>query len=741
MDTAQSPGSGSHSRDRDRLVAGLQFAAGLMIAQQIAGKAARDGLFLLNYGPRALPAMIAGAAVFSVALSLLSGRVMRNLAPRRVAPWALGASGVLQLAECWLLGVKPGLASILIYLHMAGAGAVLLSNFWSLLNEEFDPREAKRRFGQIAAGGTIGGLIGGLAAERTVAWSGASALMLELAALHLVCGVFLGALMRSHGSAQVPAVEDRGKTTAEAAPHRSALLRTLGAVVLLGSIGAALLDYVFKVYATDAMGRDSDLLRFFAFFHTGVALVSVVMQYAVSKAALEKLGLGKTILTLPATLAGGSFLALIAPGALVAGLVRGAEAAVRGSLFRAGYETCYTPVPASEKRIAKTVIDVGAERGGDALGAAIVWACLLLAGHSAVPWILCLAALVGLGSMILCGTLDRTYIRALARSLESRAVQLPNDGELDLTTRSLLLRSPAGRAGAPPLWRSPAGQADPDAAGWADEDPVLQRLIALRSSDARKVHAALAGCDVSDPLVATQVGLLLGREEHAPMAYTALLRSPGRVLGLMTDMMMDTSLDLSARRRIPRIIGAVGGQRAANALLLGLEDPRFEVRMQCAHALVKVSCKEPRPSLRREIIMGAVDRELAVGRVLWESHRQQQSEPGELGAEWLDELLRDKAHGSLEYVFALLSLIHDRAPLMTAFRSLHLKDRHMRGTALEYLEGILPARTREMLWDILQEQPAKSARGKGEIMEDLLKSSETVVLKLRGNARPPTDQS
>ena len=225
------------------------------------------------------------------------------------------------------------------------------------------------------------------------------------------------------------------------------------------------------------------------------------------------------------------------------------------------------------------------------------------------------------------------------------------------------------------------------------------------------------------------------------MAYTALLRSAGRVLGQLTDMMMDASLELSVRRRIPRIIGAVGGPRAANALLLGLEDTRFEVRMQCAHALIKVCGKEPRPALRREAIMAAVDRELAVGAVLWESHRNQQIEPGEYGAEWLDELLRNKAHGSLEYVFALLSLIHDRAPLMTAFRSLHVEDRHLRGTALEYLEGILPVRTREMLWDILQEQPAKSARAKGEIMQDLLKSSETVVLKLRDNAGPRGTQS
>ena len=129
--------------------------------------------------------------------------------------------------------------------------------------------------------------------------------------------------------------------------------------------------------------------------------------------------------------------------------------------------------------------------------------------------------------------------------------------------------------------------------------------------------------------------------------------------------------------------------------------------------------------------MAAVDRELAVGRVLWESHRKQQGDPG---ADWLDDLLRDKAHGSLEYVFALLSLIHDRTTLMTAFRSLHVDDRHLRGTALEYLEGILPVKTREMLWEILQERPSQSAeKGKAEIMDELLKSSETVVLRLRRN--------
>jgi len=718
----------TNDSSRNRFVLGLQLAAGLMMAQQVAGKAARDGLFLLHHGPAALPGMVAGAAGFSVVLSAMSGRLMRRVAPRAVVPWAVVISGVLLLAERWLLSVSPDVASVAIYLHMAGVGAVLLSTFWSMLNEEFDPREAKRKFGQIAAGGTLGGLLGGIAAERTVAWSGAPALMLLMAALHLACGPFIAVLMAKGSAPQAPPASAQIQNADAPAPHRSSLLRTLALIVLLGAFGAALLDYVFKLYVTESLGRGADLLRFFAFFHAGVAVSSFVLQSAGSKIFLERFGLGTTILALPAALAGGSFLTLVAPGAIMAALARGAEAAVRGSLFRAGYETSYTPIAAADKRLAKAFIDVGAERGGDALGAGAVYVCLLLAGHSAPLWILSIAALAGVASVIVCRALDGIYVKTLARSLEAQAVKLNLESDLDLTTRSLVMRAPTMRTRVTELW-TPARSVP-------GSDTTLERLSALRSADVRLVHSALRTADLSDVVVAAQVCLLLGSNDHAESACAALNGRAGRVLGMLTDLMLDASLDVSLRRRIPRIIASVPGQRAAEGLMAGLDDGRFEVRLQCARSLGKICAKDPRPRVSSERILVAVDRELAIGTTLWETHRNQHRESG---TEWLDDLLREKAHGSLEYVFTLLSLIHERAPLMAAFRSLHLDDRHLRGTALEYLEGILPEKTREKLWEILQERPSKSAgRRKGEVMQELLASSETVVMHLQQSRMPET---
>jgi hypothetical protein len=395
-------------------------------------------------------------------------------------------------------------------------------------------------------------------------------------------------------------------------------------------------------------------------------------------------------------------------------------------------------VPAAQKRLAKTFIDVGSDRAGDAFAAGIIYICLQLAGVSAVPWILSVAALLGICSIILCRTLDRTYVSALAKSLESRVVEVPMDSDLDLTTRSLVIPSAGSRVTTGGTSRPQASFDDIGGTVLFRRDPVLRRLSALRSNDVVQVRALLDDCDVSDPLIATQVCLLLGRDEYARLAQAAIAPYAGKVVGLLTDLMLDSVVDFAVRRRVPRIIATVPGQRAADALLSGLQEKRFEVRLQCARSLAIAFAREPRPTVQAGTIIAAVDRELAIGKVLWESHQQQGHDPDGSGTDWLDDLIREKAHGSLEYVFTLLSIIHDRAPLMAAFRSLHVGDRHLRGTALEYLEGILPPKTREMLWEILQERPPKVAgRAKGEIVEELLQSSETVVLRFRD--RPSVD--
>ena len=57
-----------------------------------------------------------------------------------------------------------------------------------------------------------------------------------------------------------------------------------------------------------------------------------------------------------------------------------------------------------------------------------------------------------------------------------------------------------------------------------------------------------------------------------------------------------------------------------------------------------------------------------------------------------------KANRSLEHVFTMLSLWLDADALQLAFHAVFSCDRNVRGTALEYLENVLPDEIRLNLW-------------------------------------------
>jgi hypothetical protein len=83
-------------------------------------------------------------------------------------------------------------------------------------------------------------------------------------------------------------------------------------------------------------------------------------------------------------------------------------------------------------------------------------------------------------------------------------------------------------------------------------------------------------------------------------------------------------------------------------------------------------------------------------------------------------------------VFTLLSLAFPRRPLVLAFHGLYTDDEHLRGTALEYLESMLPADVRAALWPYLEDSrpPGGSPQSRAEALERLLRSHRSIQLNL-----------
>ena len=220
-----------------------------MIAFQVAGKATRDALFLSNFPLESLPAVVAASAGVAIVAVFGASRLLSTKGPGVVIPYAFGASAVLLLAEWLFYGFSPRTTAVVFYLHMAGFGAILVSGFWSIVSELFDPRTAKAQIGRIAGAGTLGGLIGGVIAERIGTGFSINAMLPVLAALHLFCALLNRRLrMPIVPLSSRPASGEAGAMVKSgiAVLRSETYLKRLALLVMLGTIGETLLDYVLK---------------------------------------------------------------------------------------------------------------------------------------------------------------------------------------------------------------------------------------------------------------------------------------------------------------------------------------------------------------------------------------------------------------------------------------------------------------------------------------------------------------
>ena len=309
--------------------------------------------------------------------SIVGSRMLVRSGPHRVLPVAFTVSSLLQFGEWLLLGHSARLAACVIYLHMVAFGAVLISGFWSLMNESFEPRSAKELFGRIGGMGTLGGLCGGLLAERVAAWFGARDVVLLLAVLHLICAVMTWRAARFPGHR--PYEESRPSSAIDAV-QRYPFLLTLAGLVILASSGAALLDFVFKAQAANTIGRGAPLLRFFGVYYTTTSLLTFLTQTLARAFVCETCGPrghGRNTACLHRAGQPRRSIAPWIPGAQLRFALM--EILVRGSLYRTAYELFYAAISPADKRAVKSLIDVGADRTGDAVGSAGVSLMLVLA--------------------------------------------------------------------------------------------------------------------------------------------------------------------------------------------------------------------------------------------------------------------------------------------------------------------------------------------------------------------------
>ena len=701
MDTPapESDKSGGVAGNRGLVLAATTCAI-VVLASQLAGKAARDAIFLQRFAVTNLPLLLTVSSALSIFMTFVFARRLRRGIPVRVVQIANVISAVLLVAEWLLLPHFPRPIATVVYMHQTLLGPILVSGFWSVVSECFDPRTARRVLGTIGTGATVGAVLGAVLAERVAAMIGTDWLLPTIAGLELLATWRLSRV----GRGCPVQTEDDAPVLREAVKNitKVSLLRRLAIVTVISTIAAALLDYVFKAGAAEIVKKPDDLARLFAIFHGVVGVLTALLQWLLGRWALQHFGLARTLASLPGAVIAFGVAAIVAPGIGTYVTLRGAENVLRNSLYREAYEVFYTPLLAAERRATKTIIDVGVERFGDVLGGLAVLAILAFAPY-ATTTLLGAAILLSAFGMIVALQAQHSYVEALERSLLAQKIDIESieNDQRDRTTRRTIemVRRTSGTFKTPPPPAAKQRWYHRQKASKPSVDNATRLLGELASNDTRRIHRALAESPLSPSGVAFAITLL-----DKPHLLDAALRSISRVatscIGQLTDALRDRQLSPAIRAHLPALIVGAASDRtraeiARAGLVAGLHDSDLDVRAAVAESLAKLRELYEDIAFDEKLVFEGVRRELAT--------------EGDNDT--------DKA---IKHLATLLALALPAEPIQMAFLGLRSDDPTLRGVALEYLENVLPDDIREQMWVALAIEAPEAAPAAKRPIEEVL---------------------
>jgi hypothetical protein len=655
--------------------------AALMLAHQVAAKAFRDTTFLTAWPATALPLMTIGTAALTVTLVPVFSRFLERFSSLGVVSIGFALSGGGHALE-WAFFDFGRWMAVLIYLHIAGVGAVLLSGFWSLIAERFDPAGARTAYGRIAAAGTTGGMVGSIAAERLATMVAPGAVLIMLAALHLLCAAGVTRLRRA--PALLPREQEAGDAGASSLRETfsTPYLRTIASFVLLTSASSAILDFLLKSEAKVTFGTGPELLRFFTFFYGAVQVVSFFAQTR-AESAVRRFGMGGTINALPGGVGAIGLVALLFPAWPVITALRGLEAVLRNSLFRGGYELLFVPMDARMRNRAKTVLDVVCDRAGEAAGSGIVQLVLVAGVASIASSLLTVSLLCAVVALWVGQRFGSLYVGLV----EGQLLKYRQAPHVSMISEAgwTLLQVPSQAIAAAPAQVVPARPAPVRA---HPVDPAIELMTELRSRDVLRVSAALGRSSTLGRIHVAQIVDLLAWDAVLPAARAALEQLAPLHLGMLIDAMLDPLTDFAIRRRLPRVLGTVATRRSLDGLVNGLSDSRFEVRYHCSRAIGHILSRNRSLPVDRAQVIAAVERELSVPPQRWRGYRLL-DRPDVDGQSDLTARPEDSSR-YLDHIVLLLSAIVGRDPLDAAVQGVRSADPGVRGLAFEYLDQVLP---------------------------------------------------
>jgi len=363
-------------RDGESTIALLMFAYSFlaMMSHNILRPVTRSQ-FIDQLGSENYPYVLLVSGLLIGVLMHFYASALRRLPRRHVIPIMQTGIVVVLLVFWALLHTGAWWVTVALNFLSMFLGIFLISQFWTFANDVYDARQAKRLFGFIGGGASLGGAFGAAITNITVEEVGRDNLLLVSAGALVACaGIVAMIVRRQSQGGHVDLEEERGVGAREAIRllAESRHLRVLALIVGFAAAGGSLLDVQVNMWA-DASGRDGDAIAAFLAGITFYASVAgFLVQLALTSRIHRSLGILFALLLLPVGFGtSATFILLTGNVAAVIG-ARVLDSTLRFSLDKTTREVLFLPLPAGLRYRAKPFIDVTIDRFAKAMMALLL---------------------------------------------------------------------------------------------------------------------------------------------------------------------------------------------------------------------------------------------------------------------------------------------------------------------------------------------------------------------------------
>jgi AAA family ATP:ADP antiporter len=359
-------------------------------------------------GVKNLPWLFTGTLASMLLLNLPFAYLVKKLPRSRFIPLTYRFFAVNILLFAAALYVADARQTIWIgrvfFIWASVYNLFVVSVFWQLNVDLFSPEQGKRLFGFVAAGATIGAIVGAAITAGLARYVSPTLLLIGSAVLLEVAVFGASRLARlspslhrlpSAGAGERAQERPVGGSIIAGITHaiRSPYLLSVSAFLLLFAITSTFLYFQQAAIVSHSFADRGEQTAYFAAIDLSVNILTLVIQLFFTGRIVVLLGVSLALALLPAlTMIGFGVLALT-PSLGAVAVFQVVRRAGDYAIARPSREVLFTVVPREDRYKTKGFIDTFVYRLGDQVGA---WSVALLNGVGAITATLVAIAIAGL---------------------------------------------------------------------------------------------------------------------------------------------------------------------------------------------------------------------------------------------------------------------------------------------------------------------------------------------------------